>query len=62
MEIIRFLIEKNVTDKFFITQDFISSWKEKNFEEALNIRKKAIIQAEKKFIESFNMKYEGTMK
>nr|MCR5765793.1 hypothetical protein [Treponema sp.] len=58
VEIIRFLIEKKLCDKFFITEDFINSWKNKNFEEALNIRKNSIMKAEKQFVEAYSMKYD----
>ena len=56
-EIIKFLVEKQLCDKFFITDDFIKCWENNDFETALKIRKNTIIQAEKEFAKS---RLEGT--
>ena len=58
-EIIHFLIERKECEKFFITNDFIKYWKENNFEAALKIRRNTIILAERKFVESYFMRYDS---
>lgn len=58
-KILSYLIDNQLCKKYFITDEFINSWKHNDYATALKNRKKTIIQAEKKFVESLSMKYDS---